>query len=128
VSPVRASCAAALAVLLAACTLLVQWHQATVMHVRCAQHGELIHVTPGGPKLPGDRIAKQTGAPVEHDHCSIFPRAHDGTARLAPPVLAALPDLEPAPAPAPRAAVHAVRDLLHHAPKTSPPTSRASLV
>jgi hypothetical protein len=110
------------------CTLLAQWHQATVLHVRCLEHGELIHVTPGGPRLPGDRVASHPGAPVEHDHCAVYPRAHDGTARLAAPVLAALPDVVPAPPPAPGPTVHVVRDPLHHAPKTSPPASRASLV
>src|SRR3569833_1121320 len=60
--------------------LVTSWHEATVQHVRCAEHGELTHVAavvatvPMADARPGratpsafDR--EQTGTPAGHDHC-----------------------------------------------------------
>jgi hypothetical protein len=119
---VRRLAATAIAAVLLLTTLLAGWHEATVIHARCADHGELIDVAAGERSLGEHRIAAHDGAPAgEHDHCTLCPRAHDG----APPAIAFIPAVAPAVAPVavvtPRDAdILSVRTL-RIAPKTSPP-------
>jgi hypothetical protein len=125
----RAIGAAALAVVVAAVTLLADWHQATVLHARCADHGELYHVGAAGPRVGDHRIAAREGAASdEHDHCELCPRVHDGTPPPPAIVRAPMPPVAPAPIAQPRAVVIATGDaVLHHAPKTSPPIERSAV-
>ncbi len=121
-------CAAATAIVVAVCTLLAGWHQATVLHARCAQHGELYHVGAGGHRIADHRIAARDGAETdEHDHCSMCPRTHDGAATRSIVVQVAMPPASAVITPAPRAIAIAARGTLHLAPKTSPPAPRSSL-
>jgi hypothetical protein len=111
------------------------WHEASVQHVRCAEHGELTHVVvstdaravadarrAGAARLSlngGD-----AGTPAEHEHCEFAfivqssgqPAAVHTTVRTLPPSVVA-----PRPAlslPAPGRAF-----VLACAPKTSPPAA-----
>jgi hypothetical protein len=120
----RALCAAALAIVLAAVTLLAGWHQATVLHARCAEHGELYHVGGGGKRVGDHRIAaREVAGADEHDHCTMCPRAHDGAAAKVAIVRVALPPVAPAPIVAPRVVAIVTSDAYRDAPKTSPPTN-----
>jgi hypothetical protein len=107
------------------------WHEASVRHVRCAEHGELTHVVVSGaadahragaahPSLDrGD-----AGTPAGHEHCDftfvVQGSAHTPAIRttvrtLPPSVVATAPALA---LPAPGRAF-----LLASAPKTSPPVA-----
>jgi hypothetical protein len=106
------------------------WHEATVQHVRCAEHGELTHVSPVSSLR---RVSISRGNTVEssdvetveaHDHCG-FVFAVQGSApapvlrvavRFAPPPVIAQQPADPAPRPG-RTFV------LASAPKTSPPSA-----
>jgi hypothetical protein len=125
----RAPGAAAMAVLLLACTLLAGWHEATVRHARCVDHGELVEVGAAGARVVGDQqIAAHDGTSTEpHDHCALCPRTHDGT----PPALThvAVPMRSVAPV-APRALrprIVIAHGIVRLAPKTSPPDRSASV-
>jgi hypothetical protein len=132
--------AAAVASLLLAANLLAFWHQATVAHARCAEHGELIHGAADGDDYAdadaAPRAAEVDDAVVrlvargagagdaddDHDHCEICPLTRDGL-RFEPPVQVATPVLRVAVAvtpPVERDIVVAI-DLVRVAPKTSPP-------
>jgi len=107
------------------------WHEASVRHVRCAEHGELTHVAVGGvvdTHRAGD--AQQSlnrgdaGTPAGHEHCDftflVQGNAHSPAVRttvrtLPPSVVATRPALV---LPAPGRAF-----LLASAPKTSPPVA-----
>lgn len=105
------------------------WHEATVQHVVCAEHGELTHVSSIASRAPAralGRAAIQAGD-VEiadaHEHCGfVFAPASSPPSpvvRVAakfepPPIVAEKPG---APAPHPGRAF-----VLASAPKTSPPT------
>ena len=125
----RAIGAAALAIVVAAVTLLADWHQATVIHAQCAEHGELYHVAAAGHRVADHRIAARDGAASdEHDHCELCPRAHDGTPPRPAIVRAPMPPAAPAPIAAPRVVAIATGvAILHHAPKTSPPLQPAAV-
>lgn len=132
VSAIASSRAAAVATLLA--FVLSSWlgarHDATTIHVRCAQHGELMD---RGAPLAGesrsaasDRERRVHGAPGDavggHEHCSLSTMIR--TPRIVPdsPVLAAA---RLAVVASTVAAVHVAitRDRARYrtAPKTSPP-------
>jgi len=111
------------------------WHEASVQHVRCAEHGELTHVAvntdaraaavphrSGAPRVSVN--GGEAGAPAEHEHCEFAftvqgsgqPTPLHTTVRTLPPSVAA-----PRPAlnlPAPGRAF-----VLASAPKTSPPSA-----
>ncbi len=127
----RALCAAALAIVFAACTLIAGWHQATVIHARCAAHGELVHVGGGvHRKLGAHQIAARDadGGDGEHEHCQLCPRTHDGAPAISAHVPVAMPPVAPAPLPAPRVIAIATEAPLRDAPKTSPPSLAISSV
>jgi hypothetical protein len=107
------------------------WHEASVQHVRCAEHGEITHVAMVANPVPSpiarhnvvgasDPVAPSGG----HDHCD-FVFAVQGSAQnrvvrvaitLPPPPQVAPRAVEPAPLPG-RTFV------LASAPKTSPPSA-----
>jgi hypothetical protein len=106
------------------------WHEATVRHVRCAEHGELTDVEAASPQAPVPASARAiiespAGATnAGHDHCSLvfaFRRNADvQVVRVAKhfetPSLALRPACDLAPRPG-RAFI------LASAPKTSPPSA-----
>ncbi|HEX4509748.1 MAG TPA: hypothetical protein VH328_06710 [Burkholderiaceae bacterium] len=107
------------------------WHEASVQHVRCAEHGELTHVAvstariavplrAGAPHLALN--GGNPGIPETHEHCEFAfivegsaqtPAVHTTVRMLPPSVVTARPALL---LPAPGRAF-----LLASAPKTSPP-------
>jgi hypothetical protein len=106
------------------------WHEATVQHVRCAEHGELTHVS----SLPSDGPNQtSTGNAIRsaglgtldvHEHCGFVFAVQGSTSApfvriavtFAPPPVVARQPANPAPRPG-RAFV------LASAPKTSPPAA-----
>jgi hypothetical protein len=106
------------------------WHEATVRHVRCAEHGELTDVAAASPQTTVPANARATiessagATSAGHDHCSVvfaFRRNADvQVVRVArnfeTPSLAPRPigDLAPRPGRA---------FILASAPKTSPPSA-----
>jgi hypothetical protein len=114
------------------------WHEATVLHMVCAEHGEQIHVAAADPSVTATDVAERmvgaadaslhrtaVGRDAEsgHEHCSLCPGTRDGAAPartiIASATLVARPALlsAPADAPAPAIAVHRL------APKHGPPVS-----
>jgi len=107
------------------------WHEASVRHVQCAEHGEAIEVgivSDLGPSATRHRAARtemegaDNAETTSHDHCSVV-LAFRGSAReqvarqftrFVPPTLVVRPASEPARRPG-RTVV------LASAPKTSPP-------
>jgi hypothetical protein len=109
------------------------WHEASVRHVRCVEHGEAIDVglvSDLGPSSTRHRATSisieraDSGEAATHDHCSVLFALRAGTraqlvrlaTRLIPPPVVVRPASEPAPRPG-RAFV------LASAPKTSPPAA-----
>jgi hypothetical protein len=109
------------------------WHEASVQHVRCAEHGELTHVAvshmapDGGDRRPSVEAGPsmnrgETGTPAGHEHCDLTFVVQGSaqtppvrtTVRIVPPSVLATAPVVAVPAPG-RAFV------LASAPKTSPP-------
>jgi hypothetical protein len=130
--------AAALVAVLGFAQLSASWHEASVRHVQCAEHGEAIDVgvhSDLGASARRDHAESAAGTKIEgadsteaasHDHCSVVFafRASARTqllrlaTRLIPPPVVVRGTSEPAPRPG-RAFV------LASAPKTSPPSASA---
>lgn len=108
------------------------WHEASVRHVRCAEHGEMTHVAalandgaPSAHVLTTDDAltASELTTTAEHDHCTVaFSFRGNAQSRLlrlavrfSPPP--AIVRAVGAPAPRPGRAF-----VLAAAPKTSPPS------
>jgi hypothetical protein len=124
--------ALSLVAVVAAAPVTSAWHELTVAHVRCAEHGELTHVATshaasfvaarGLDAIEAD--APGTGTTEGHDHCSlggaVRSDASSSVARTAvryePP--AAAGRTKPVRAVAPGRAF-----VLASAPKTSPPSA-----
>lgn len=110
------------------------WHEMTVRHVICADHGELTDV-PLGPRPDalrtharatepsGGARAQDPAAPDRHEHCGLA-LIIQGSPQ-APARQASASALPPPPAAAPRAPLMAIGSgravVLAGAPKTSPP-------
>ena len=111
-------------------------HQATTHHLRCAEHGVLVHSTPGALDLAGtgDPVGialRATGAELhqiptsgqrrEHEHCT-FPCAAT-VATVEPPRLLpiTIDDAPPAVVAIVGVATTQGRGVYRSAPKTSPP-------
>ena len=107
------------------------WHEASVQHVRCAEHGEMTHVEVVANPVPSPLsrhnvvgASDPIGPAGGHDHCGFVFAVQGGAQipvvrvaiKLAPPPLVASRPVEPAPLPG-RAFV------LASAPKTSPPSA-----
>jgi hypothetical protein len=115
----------ATAILLVVCTVAVQTQEAAVAHVRCQEHGQLIHVTSVAPESAGvlapglTHIIPARSASAEHDHCALVGTTHCTFSSLAPLAVATMPTIVVA-----RVAIasqHAPRTTFRLAPKTSPP-------
>ena len=105
-------------------------HVATTVHVRCAQHGELVDVEPtDGSALPPTGVSDPSrGNRTSDRHCLAAAAAHANAivARVAPLTAAFL--VGPPAAPRPPVARAPVRlTLLRFAPKTSPPVARPTI-
>lgn len=108
-------------------------HEATTKHVRCAEHGELVHAaattpagaTPATRRAPDrDSVARDFSAAVlhGHEHCSLTSTTRESRVELRSPAVAtdrvAISDVAQA---APRVVAVPDGDLYRTAPKTSPP-------
>lgn len=129
----RTLLAGVLLVVAAVAPFAASWHEASVQHVRCAEHGELTHVAVNTGahanavthRAGAARVAVNggnPGIPASHDHCEFAfvvqssaqpPAVHTTVRTLPPSVVATRPALV---LPAPGRAF-----LLASAPKTSPP-------
>jgi hypothetical protein len=106
------------------------WHEMTVQHVRCAEHGELTHIASIAHHAPVPTPRRDTiesadvGAIDGHDHCGfVFALRNAAPARVvrvavrfAPPP--AVVEQPAAPVPSTGRAF-----VLASAPKTSPPSA-----
>lgn len=119
--------AALLGVVFVLSSLIGLVHEATTSHVRCAEHGELIHGAPGTAATATTHatIERGHGLPGEsrgHEHCQLTYGAHDSRCAPRPPVIATAPAIAFEPAAPPQHVVHARGTTLYRtAPKTSPP-------
>jgi hypothetical protein len=139
-SRLRSATALAVAALLVVANLVAHWHQATVVHARCAEHGEVVHAADGlddGADHATAAIASDQ-APVaiailhsraagsagdDHEHCDLCPLTREPL-RLGAAVAVAAPAplaVAAARAPSAQAAVRTI-DRVRFAPKTSPPS------
>jgi hypothetical protein len=116
----------ATAVLLMVCVLVVQSREAAMVHVRCAEHGQLMHVrTAGADHIAtapvGTAIVVLPGgsATTDHDHCALIGAKHCVQLAIAVPVSSIVfaigPRMSPDPVP------HTARATFRIAPKNSPP-------
>jgi hypothetical protein len=121
---VRRAGAIATAILLVVCTVAVQTQEVAVAHVRCHEHGQLIHVTgvttDSADRAPGMRsIRPGRGAAADHEHCPVAGTTHCTFTALTPPAAAIVATV--AFTRVPIASEHAARTTFRLAPKTSPP-------
>jgi hypothetical protein len=120
----------ALVAMIVAAPIASSWHELTVRHVRCAEHGELTHVpaSQGLAPAPARDVASAEGQATDvadgHDHCA---NGFLVRGRLHVSVIRTLVRFTPPPAVA-----RQVRELtvspgrafvLASAPKTSPPSA-----
>lgn len=80
---VRRVASVAAAALLVTVALLARWHEATTIHVRCAAHGELIHVSHSEASdgthhvMGAHELAPRSDDVVgEHEHCGLIGAVH----------------------------------------------------
>jgi hypothetical protein len=113
------------------------WHEASVRHVRCAEHGELTHVaviSEGAAAAPSPeepsaamRLAlkgRDAGTAAGHDHCAVAFVVQGGA--QTPTARTAVRITPPAPVPGPAIVAPPVLGRafrLATAPKTSPPVA-----
>jgi hypothetical protein len=109
-----------------ACMLAVQAREAGFVHVRCAEHGELMHVQPAAHAGPtaqstaGTHVASDRGgAKAGHDHCMVVGANHCMQHAPAPVAATEVATLERVVSVAP--AEYLARATFRLAPKTSPP-------
>ena len=96
-------------------------HEASVRHVTCAQHGEMLEVPDADPVPAGETRLVRAGSGGGHDHCAVVSalRQHGVTSSTATIATVTVMIAEaPAMVIATRHADHALYRL---APKTSPP-------
>lgn len=102
-------------------------HEATTSHVRCAEHGELIHGDPGTAATATSHATIERGHGLGgetrgHEHCELTYSNHDSRCAPRPPVVQTAPAIAFDPAVAPVRVAHARSTILYRtAPKTSPP-------
>ena len=100
-------------------------HEATTIHVRCAEHGELVHGETGAAIAASHAaVAPDTGATESrgHEHCGLASVMRQSRCAPKPPALVLAPVTILAAATAPDT-VATIRDasVYRIAPKTSPP-------
>lgn len=123
----RRVASAAVATLLVAVALLARWHESTTLHVRCATHGELMHVSHATvrdgatPKIGAHELAARDDDAVgEHEHCGLIGAVHTcAVASIAPVVITDATALEVVRSVTPIELI--ARATFRLAPKTSPP-------
>jgi hypothetical protein len=104
-------------------------HEATTSHIRCAEHGELIHGEPGAVSTSVamshatlERGLGTDGHARGHEHCQLTFSTHESRCAPRPPVVVAAPAVVGELAAAPlRTLVVRPASLYRTAPKTSPP-------
>jgi hypothetical protein len=102
-------------------------HEAATTHVRCAEHGELIHRDATVASTDGSAHAQVLGelraeAVPGHEHCSLVSATRESRLVPRPPPILSAPVASAAPvAVAPRAVPARGDSLYLTAPKTSPP-------
>ncbi|HEY1817859.1 MAG TPA: hypothetical protein VGG74_36205 [Kofleriaceae bacterium] len=121
----RRAGAVATALLALTCMLVVQSSEAAVVHVRCAEHGVLMHLHPGAAPA----TAQSSGATAlhshkddrvgHHDHCLMVATSHFVQASVAGTACTTASALELVRPPIP--VEHVARATFRIAPKTSPP-------
>jgi hypothetical protein len=115
----------ATAVLLMVCMLVVQSREAAMVHVRCAEHGQLMHVrsanhvAPAPNHTPVVALPGSGDAASDHDHCALIGAKHCAELATAAPVPSIV--LEIAPRMLPELVSYAARPTFRIAPKNSPP-------
>ena len=103
-----------------ACMLAVQSREAGYVHVRCAEHGELMHVGPATHATPGIHLVRDRGGTkTGHDHCMVVGANHCVQHAAAPIAATEVAALERVASVAP--AEYLSRATFRLAPKTSPP-------
>jgi hypothetical protein len=106
--------------------LAMQWHEGSVVHVRCDAHGEMVHLGEGavvsgeGPAGAARLDGSTGGQAAIEDHCQFLGAACSAIVKISTPVAIAdgatlLVML------APPAGAVIVRATFRLAPKTSPP-------
>jgi hypothetical protein len=117
----------ATAVLLMVSMLVVQSREAAMVHVRCAEHGQLVHVRSAGPNHVAAApvgtavvaLPSSGDAASDHDHCALIGANHCIHLAAAPPVTSTV--LAIAPEMSPQLVSYATRATFRIAPKNSPP-------
>jgi hypothetical protein len=123
----RRAGSAATAVLLIVSMLVVQSREAAMVHVRCAEHGQLVHVRSAGPNhvaaAPVDNaevaLPSSGDAAGDHDHCALIGASHCAQLVAAAPVTTTF--LAIAPETSPDLVSYTTRATFRIAPKNSPP-------
>jgi hypothetical protein len=116
-----------LALLLLIGGLISGVHQATTAHIRCAEHGELAHVSTinDSPSRSLDSswrgLAPVTSSGSDDEHCSLTSPLRNSSIHARPPALTALLASDYSAAFAPLAVMARCAELYRTAPKTSPP-------
>ena len=107
-------------------------HEATTKHVRCAEHGELMHgdptvasratnAAPAPARITAARDAALPGV-HGHEHCSLTSTTRGAQVALKPPAIVPAPlAVSNVPEAAPRVVASRGDSLYRTAPKTSPP-------
>jgi hypothetical protein len=123
-SRARRTTAAFAAWLLVASIVLIGWHRATVLHGKCLEHGEEVHLEKLADRAPAasDSVAPSNWLQVEGDsHCEILATAHTPLAAAHAPVAHHVVVVTIADAPPIAIATPIAAALYRLAPKTSPP-------
>jgi hypothetical protein len=112
-------------------SLIGMVHEATTKHVRCAEHGELVHAastttTTTAATISADAASAVRDAPAAaihgHDHCSLTSTTRDSRVELRPlAVTAARVAISDVATALPRPIAARGARLYRTAPKTSPP-------
>ena len=122
---IRHAGAIAIAMVLVVCTITVQAQEAASAHVRCQEHGQLVHLQGVASEGAGDHAIDVAHLPsrgaivADHEHCPLAGTTHSTSSPhpvLAVARVAAVVDLH---APIPNE--HVTKVTLRFAPKTSPP-------
>ena len=113
--------------------LAASWHEVAVRHVRCADHGELTHVTIAEPSVAGragqlsslpSASSEETGAADAHEHCALALIVRAGTEGPRAPIATRFSPPETVTHQAPTVVPRPGRTVvLASAPKTSPPSA-----
>lgn len=122
---IRRAWAGATALLVLVSLLHAQTREAMYLHVRCAEHGQLVHVhaiAVASSNRSASTSCLAVQAPrqqLDHDHCLVIGAKHCAHGAIAAPASAMRVDLAPPASIEP--AEYVARATFRIAPKTSPP-------